>query len=548
MAIGTEGNDVLSNDRTLRNETIEALGGDDRINITNSHPALEPHASSTVTVNGGAGTDTLSISSTYISSLSATSAFIHEGRLGPMSLFRYQNPIGVSWTGIERLVVTGIAYPDFNSSGNYAPISWSTGGTSDEIHVLSTFGGVRITIDTGGGDDQIYLGSVGPGSVVYAGAGNDIVDSRGATVGFLTTFGGEGDDILYGNPAGDYMIGGPGADIMAGGDGHDEYVVDDPGDIVVETEGGGFDQIYTSLAVYTLAPNVSNLRLTGDRVDRDLTLNSLSNVVVGDYSNDLFRLQSGGDDYAYGGDGGGDDVFYFGTAYTSMDRVEAGSGTDTVVLQGSYAITLSSSSLNGMDILSLLGGANPQYGDTANNFYSYNITTVDGNVAAGERLTVDAQTLRSGESLTFNGSAETNGSFALYGGAGMDRITGGSGNDLIFGGGGSDTLTGGAGDDLFVYASLAHSPAVGRDRIIGFAPGDRIDLSAIDAVVATSGDDAFTFIGANAFSGTAGELRVDGAGGVWAVSADVNGDGFADFSLVVLTSDARLATGADFLL
>jgi hypothetical protein len=38
---------------------------------------------------------------------------------------------------------------------------------------------------------------------------------------------------------------------------------------------------------------------------------------------------------------------------------------------------------------------------------------------------VNASTLQAGENLTFDGSAETNGSFFIYGGKGVDTLTGG---------------------------------------------------------------------------------------------------------------------------
>ena len=70
-----------------------------------------------------------------------------------------------------------------------------------------------------------------------------------------------------------------------------------------------------------------------------------------------------------------------------------------------------------------------------------------------------------------------------------------------------------------------------------FAAGtDRIDLSLIDANSGTSGNDAFSFIGAAAFSGVAGQLRAFGSGSSWTVEADVNGDGVADLAIAVTTN------------
>jgi serralysin len=57
--------------------------------------------------------------------------------------------------------------------------------------------------------------------------------------------------------------------------------------------------------------------------------------------------------------------------------------------------------------------------------------------------------------------------------------------------------------------------AATADRISDFdrPDGDVIDLSAIDADVYAAGNQAFTFIGTNASSGTPGELRYYHSGG-----------------------------------
>jgi serralysin len=133
----------------------------------------------------------------------------------------------------------------------------------------------------------------------------------------------------------------------------------------------------------------------------------------------------------------------------------------------------------------------------------------------------------------------------LFGGAGADHLGGGNGNDLLRGGGGKDVLVGGAGADDFVFASVAEAgKGSQRDVIRNFsrAQGDDIDLSGIDANIKVSGNQAFSFIGDDAFSGKAGQLRYkDGT-----VAGDVNGDKVADFHIEIANNHA-LGSG-DFLL
>jgi len=116
-------------------------------------------------------------------------------------------------------------------------------------------------------------------------------------------------------------------------------------------------------------------------------------------------------------------------------------------------------------------------------------------------------------------------------------------SDRLAGGLGGDALYGGAGGDIFIYQSASDTLPAGRDTIGDFAAGsDRIDLQQIDADIGLAGDQAFSYIGSNAFTGRAGELRF----GDGTLSGDVNGDGAADFQIDVLGVPSLGAN--DFLL
>jgi Ca2+-binding RTX toxin-like protein len=137
----------------------------------------------------------------------------------------------------------------------------------------------------------------------------------------------------------------------------------------------------------------------------------------------------------------------------------------------------------------------------------------------------------------------------LVGNGGDDQLLGGAGNDTINGGAGADSMTGDIGADRFTFSAIsdfAAGPTL--DTILDFshAQTDKIDLSAINGNAAVAGS-AFTFIGAGAFSTVAGQLHyvANGSGGV-NVEGDTNGDGVADFTLVV-NGVASLA-GTDFVL
>lgn len=118
------------------------------------------------------------------------------------------------------------------------------------------------------------------------------------------------------------------------------------------------------------------------------------------------------------------------------------------------------------------------------------------------------------------------GNDVLRGFEGDDTLLGGEGNDRLIGDSGRDTLTGGMGSDTFAFNLIEKG-----DRITDFnhAQGDKIDLLGIKNAGGTDSFD-FTWVGSNAFSGAAGELRF--ANGV--LEADTNGDKIADLSIFVV--------------
>lgn len=119
----------------------------------------------------------------------------------------------------------------------------------------------------------------------------------------------------------------------------------------------------------------------------------------------------------------------------------------------------------------------------------------------------------------------------LKGGSGGDKLFGGGGRDELLGGLGQDKLTGDGGSDRFIFKSEKESARGSkRDVILDFERGkDVIVLAAIDAKENTKGDQSFDFIGRDAFSGHAGELRFKKE----VLKADVDGDGRSDFEIEV---------------
>ena len=125
----------------------------------------------------------------------------------------------------------------------------------------------------------------------------------------------------------------------------------------------------------------------------------------------------------------------------------------------------------------------------------------------------------------------------LYGGKENNILQGDAGNDSLMGRLGSDQLSGGAGKDVFIFTSVGDSTVklAGRDMITDFSQidDDIINLKAIDADSTEKGNQHFDLIGKHGFSGEAGELRFQQKAEDTLISADVNGDGKADFTIAL---------------
>ncbi|GAB7528950.1 hypothetical protein PS3A_13590 [Pseudomonas sp. 3A(2025)] len=283
---------------------------------------------------------------------------------------------------------------------------------------------------------------------------------------------------LTGGAGNDTLDGGAGWDTMVGGDGSDSYYVRDIKDTVIETNAtqsiGGSDLVYSYLSAYTLTANVENGRIMSTTAV-NLTGNELNNVLFAGQGNNVLNGGAGIDTVSYAFGTTGTTGVSVSLAATAA-QATGGSGSDTLI-----------------SIENLIGSA---YADT----------------------------------LTGNSTANS-----LTGGAGNDTLNGGAGNDVLVGGVGADKLYGGSGADRFDFNAL-NEMGVGatlRDVIGDFkhSEGDKIDLSTLDADLSTSGNDAFTFIGSNAFSSNAtAQLRF--ADGI--LYGSVNADANAEFEIQLL--------------
>lgn len=284
------------------------------------------------------------------------------------------------------------------------------------------------------------------GDLIYARGGNDSVDGGGGD-DFL--YGEDGDDTVLGGGENDALNGGTGADSMLGGTGNDQYIVDDPGDVVVEFAGEGTDTIYASTP-FTIYGMVEIGRLFGGGTYLETPIGStngiqlvvnptIASTIAGGAGHDiLWGGAAGAVMYGRGGNdtlrdqsvaaqmlgGVGDDQYVIGS-FGSVITETAGEGTDTAwVTVNGY--TLSSN----IEIGRLGGSASLLRGGAT-----------DEQLVANPTL---------GSTLVGNG-----GNDVLWGSGFADVLQGGEGDDTFRGQGGVDRYEGGAGNDQFVILDKA---------------------------------------------------------------------------------------------
>ncbi|WP_052120914.1 calcium-binding protein [Inquilinus limosus] len=428
------------------------------------------------------------------------------------------------------------------------------GVNHDQGHDILTGSAIANRIDGMGGNDRID--GMGGDDRLYGGTGNDTIEG-GSGNDYLEDL--DQDNRLSGGDGNDRILAGGFNDNVAGGAG-DDWLSCDRGsyyedEVNVLRGGAGADRIIGSFArndtaTYSegtigVAINLTAGTASGGNAQGDV-LTGIEHL-VGSAGNDRLIGDTGVNALA---GGNGNDVL---SGMDGADRLDGGAGADA--LTGDFGADtliggagddnldggLSNDSLSGGDGNDILrGGAGADRLDGGLNIdtvaYSESSIGVTINLATGKGAGGNAQ----GD--VYVGVENANGS------TGADAIIGNAGANALRGMAGADTLTGGAGADHFVFGATSESVGSGRDVITDFshAQGDRINLALIDANTTAAGDQAFKFIGAQAFHGVAGELRAFVSGGIAYVDGDVNGDKVIDLH-IALTNHPTLVAG-DFVL
>ncbi len=316
----------------------------------------------------------------------------------------------------------------FGDDGNDTLI----GNGGDDVLV----GGAGSDSMAGGSGNDRYFETEPIDSIVeLADQGNDIVVVVGWSaytlpeqVERLRNSGGIADFVGVGNALDNELVGDEssndvldglsGADTMAGLAGDDIYVVGDPGDIVIEAEAAGSDEVRTTLAVYTLTGNVERLVYVG----------------AGDFSG----TGSAGDEWIAGGSG--NDTLDGGSG---VDTLVGGIGNDTYVVSIDDQITETSTLAGEID--TVYADVNWRLGANLENLRLSGALSIEG--------TGNLLANRIFGNAAANRLFGLDGNDSLVGDFGNDELYGQLGNDTLSGGSGVDSLIGGSGNDFYFVDS-----------------------------------------------------------------------------------------------
>jgi len=468
---------------TCENLVLNANGGNDSLACTGNLAALIQ-----ITADGGAGDDTLLGSNGVDLLLGGDNNDFIDGNQGNDAVFLGTGDDVFQWDpGDGSDTLEGQDGNDallFNGSNGAEIFDASANGS--RVRFTRNLGNIVMDLD----DIEILdLNALGGADLLTINdlAGTDLTTinaNLAATIGG-TTGDAQTDTIIINGTDDDDIITAalPGSDLLVTG-------------LSANVIVAGFE---TTIDTVRIQP------LTGDDIVDASAVGTSGPLLVldGGAGNDIL-LGGVGNDSLFGGDN--DDVLL---GNGGVDVLDGGLGDNILIQDGTNVTT---------GIVSVFGDAQDNSitisRDAGSNILS-NGVPIPGTTVANTAL-IRVFGMGGNDTITFD---EANGALpaaALYGGAGLDTLTGGSGSDLIFGGidndallgkGGLDLLFGGSGNDMLTGGD-GDDQAFGEadnDRMV-WNPGDDTDLneggSGSDTVEVNGGN------GAEQFTTTANGTRV----------------------------------------
>ncbi|WP_150604369.1 M10 family metallopeptidase, partial [Pseudomonas fluorescens] len=404
--------------------------------------------------------------------------------------YSYQptSPMQLDILAIQKLYGANTQWQSGNNFYNWAPDQsvfetiWDAGGV-DVIDASNQLQAVRINLNEGA-FSQIGKAFVKTDTMTSFNEGLAIAYGTKIENAYGSAF----NDTLIGNDLSNLLNGMAGADTMTGGAGNDIYVVDNIGDVVIETNSAPWeiDSVYASID-YTLTNNVENLTLqgsanlngTGNTLNNQIFGNSGNNILDGGFGADILAGGTGNDTYIV--DHAGDVIFETSTLASEIDTVMASvsyvlsANVENITLTGSgstFAVGNSQNNLltgnDGNNILDGGAGIDTMIGGKGNDTYGIDQS---GEIALVQELANEGNDTLS---ITFNATAQTGtidlkqsnlnnmenitllgaGVFSLLGNTLDNTLIGNADSNILDGGIGADTLVGGAGNDIYAVDNV----------------------------------------------------------------------------------------------
>lgn len=378
-----------------------------------------------------------------------------------------------------------------DSFRTYLQLDSDGDGSSD--HVINFSNRINV-VETSPGSDVLQfaltntiLGTGGADTLVGSGGPDSINGFDGADV----LLGNGGDDTINGGGGNDSLNGGAGNDSLLGGDGNDTFI----GSQGIDTIDGGSGRNTVDYSAFL----------------DDLTIQTFSNTM----NNVQIILSGAGNDSL---EGNAENNFFFGG--DGNDTLAAGGGNNT--LNGGLGFDYAKFSFGPFNINLATGtaaGFNGQqftFVGVEGILGTFSNDTIVGNSIANDLQGDDGNDVIRGDA----------GNDTLSGGDNNDTLFGDAGNDSIDGGDGNDSLIGGAGSDSFAFFRRS-----GEDQIVDLEINDFVDLSKQNYFPFFGLPS--TFIGTQAFSNAANEVRYTKAADKTYIFTDSDGDGTSDHEIEI---------------
>ncbi|HET8899978.1 MAG TPA: calcium-binding protein, partial [Rhodanobacteraceae bacterium] len=494
----TEGDDVLYG--SILNDTISALGGDDRVlGLDGDDQLIGGSGADSLfggngndSLTGGAGDDTLNGGA-------GNDSYFFEPGFGHDVIENYDDQAG----RLDKIMFGGniiAADVTVKRSGDDLLLSLAAG---DSIRVRSHFVGegsgaysinqiqfsdgqtwgmaelkLQALAGTSAGDNLVGYAS---DDTIHGFDGDDAIQGAG------------GSDQLFGDGGNDHLSGGDGNDALSGGAGTDNLAGDD-GDDVIDGGSGG-DHLNGGYGADQLFGGEGDDQLSGDADDDRLSGGLGNDRLEGGYGDDQYYFSKGDGKDTIDDVGGYSTIYVSGLALSEVYFRRDGtslvvrfldSADDEIRLEHIFD-PVSGTALSGLTIDN--GDGQRRDIDAASLDLEVLNGTALGDTILGNVLANSVDGLAGDDVIRVSAGDDH-----VSGGLGDDRLYGEAGNDILLGGDGADLLDGGSGDDQLEGNDGDDSllGGEGADQLLGGSGNDLLDGGAgADHLVGGSGDDIY---------------------------------------------------------